>query len=247
MWSFISIVLWTVGFYFLIKKAFLKEEFLISKVEFSEETVSNYEDIELFDFLSKALQGKNYYEFQYFLKGSLLSQAQKITPFLENIDYQLMTGNTLGLDLQFQEPEFRLQIGDKKYGVRETTIEPLLDTMQLGNEKFILYTPQYLSGTTSLSGFFYQISFLDLKGIIDYIQEEMPTMSQLMYFVGSKRFVIFTENQQEIYFDFTSKNDFLKQFEKYHLLQQYYPDKEALQVIDLGALDDTKVIVRKKS
>lgn len=95
MWSFISIVLLVVGFYFLIKKVFLKEEFIISKVEFSEQSIASYEDIELFDFLSKSLQGKNYYEFQYFLKGSLLAKAQQITPFLENIDYQLMTGNTL--------------------------------------------------------------------------------------------------------------------------------------------------------
>jgi hypothetical protein len=79
----------------LFQKIFLKEEYLIAKVEFSENTVATYEDIELFEFLTKSLQGKNYYNFQYFLKGNLFSQAKDLVPFLEKIDYQITSGNVL--------------------------------------------------------------------------------------------------------------------------------------------------------
>ncbi|MBQ7074407.1 hypothetical protein IJM86_05175 [bacterium] len=64
-------------------------------MEFSENTIETYEDIELFEFLTKSLQGKNYYNFQYFLKDNLLSQAKALVPFVENIDYQITSGNIL--------------------------------------------------------------------------------------------------------------------------------------------------------
>lgn len=246
MWTFVTLILLGVWFYFLFQKLFLEEEYLISKVEFSENTIETYEDIELFEFLTKSLQGKNYYNFQYFLKDNLLSQAKALVPFVENIDYQITSGNILWLDLTFQEPAFRILIGDQFYGVRENSIEPLQDSMTLWKESFILYTPQYLSGTTDLSWFFFQISFQDLKEIIEYIQKEIPNFTQLMYFVWSTRFVIFTDTKQEIYFDFKDKNEFLKQFQKYQLIQKYYPEKNNLQVIDLAALDDMKVIIRKR-
>ena len=78
------------------------------------------------------------------------------------------------------------------------------------------------------------------------MQEHIPNMNRFVYLVGSTRLAIFTDAQQVIYFNFRGPDNLQEQFEKYHTLQQYYPNFDSIASIDLGSLDATKVIVKKR-
>ncbi|MDR0369648.1 MAG: hypothetical protein LBH96_03960 [Candidatus Peribacteria bacterium] len=78
------------------------------------------------------------------------------------------------------------------------------------------------------------------------MEENIPNMNRFVYLAGSTRFAIFTDNEQVLYFNFQGKESLTTQFEKYHNLQQHYENFNKLASIDLGSLDETKVIVRKK-
>jgi hypothetical protein len=74
--------------------------------------------------------------------------------------------------------------------------------MNLGSESFIVDTPQYLTGTPNLSGFFHQINLNDFTNILPLIQENIPNMNRFVYLAGSTRFAIFTDNEQVLYLNF---------------------------------------------
>jgi hypothetical protein len=118
--------------------------------------------------------------------------------------------------------------------------------MQLGRDSFIVETPQYLTGTTSLNGFFFEISINNFTNLITVMQQEIPNMTRFVYLAGSSRLAIFTDNEQTLYFNFRNPDNLQEQFDKYHILQQQYANFDTIATMDLGSLDKTKVIVRKK-
>lgn len=242
----VLILLWC-WYRFLFKDFFLKDEFYINNVQFSENTIATYEDLDLLDYITKSLKGKNYYEFQYFLQGNLLQESKEIVPFIDTLSYQLNTGNTIGIDITFKDPLFRVRIWERIFGVRWDQVSSLLlDTMQLGNQTFILETPQYLSWVDSLNGFFHEISVDKMLTVINFVQEEISDFSSLVYFAWSTRFVVNTTNGQEIYFDFQDEEMLEQEFKKYRLLRDYYPEFSSIFAFDLWALDESKVIIRKR-
>jgi hypothetical protein len=176
-----------------------------------------------------------------------LAKIQKEFPFVQAMDFQLETGNTLGIDLKFSEPLFKVKLGEKMFGVRgEYLFFEIQSGMQLGIESFMVDTPRYLTGTTSLSGFFFDVSVQEMMDLINVIQKEIPTMNRFVYLAGSKRFAIFTQTEQTVYINLNDEESLQEQLTKYHMLQQYYPSIQRLATIDLGSLDATKIIVRKK-
>ncbi|MDR3168787.1 MAG: hypothetical protein LBU27_03360 [Candidatus Peribacteria bacterium] len=114
----------------------------------------------------------------------------------------------------------------------------------LGAETFVVDTPQYLTGTTSLSGLFYEIPLETFLKIVPLIHEEIPNIVRFVYLAGSPRLALFTDNGQTLYLTVTTATALQEQFEKYHTLQERYQNFEKLQTIDLGSLDESKVIVR---
>lgn len=68
--------------------------------------------------------------------------------------------------------------------------------------------------------------------MIDFVQTEIPTFKSLVYFAGSTNFLLYTTDNKEIYFNFNNEENLKTQFNKYHLLETYYP-LDTVQVIDL--------------
>jgi hypothetical protein len=219
----------------------------MEKVKWSEQTVATYEDLDLFNIITSAIKGKNYYMLTTFQKESILAQAQAKFPFVQDLHFQLETGNTLGIDVAFKAPLFKVKLGEKLFGIRgENLFFEIQSGMLLGSESFVVDTPKYLTGTTALSGFFFEISITDFMYLIETMQQEIPNMNRFVYLAGSKRLAIFTDDEQTIYFNINDKEHLQEQFQKYHTLQQYYPSLNKIATLDLGSLDTTKVIVRKK-
>jgi hypothetical protein len=113
--SVISAILLTFCIIFLIKGVFFKNEFTMEKVKRSQHTIETYEDIELFNSIVSAIKGKNYYMLNAFQKSRLLANIQVTFPFVQAIHFQLETGHTLGVDLEFIEPLFKVKLGEQQF------------------------------------------------------------------------------------------------------------------------------------
>ena len=86
-WMLIIVIaiLWVV---IIIKNLFFQPEQKIIKIKFSEDTLSTYQDIELFNLISNGVKWKNYYILSS-NKDDLLSKIQKSFPFVWDIQLQL--------------------------------------------------------------------------------------------------------------------------------------------------------------
>jgi len=245
--SVIAIILITFWFIFLVRGVFFKAEFTINHVTRSEQTLQTYEEIELFNLITREVRGSNYYILKNFKKSEVIELAQASYSFITDIQFQLETGNTLGINIDYAQPLFKVKLGETEFWIRwEHAFYEIQSGMTLGHDSFIVETPQYLTGVSTLSGFFYQVRLADFVKIIPMIQEHVPNMSRLVYLAGSTRFAIFTDNGQTLYVNFQGFESLNEQFKKYHNLQHYYADFNRLTTINLWSLDATKVIVRKK-
>jgi len=77
-------------------------------------------------------------------------------------------------------------------------------------------TPSYLTGTTSLAGFFYDVSYDRYTNYLPQIQETFPEMKRFVYLAGSSNFIIFEGNKMI----FLHRDNVAFQLEKYLWLKQ---------------------------
>jgi hypothetical protein len=87
----------------------------MEKVKWSEHTIETYEDIDLFNIIAAEIKGKNYYMLNAFQKNDILAKAQVSFPFVSAIHFQLETGHTLGIDLEFTQPLFKVKLAEKEF------------------------------------------------------------------------------------------------------------------------------------
>lgn len=167
---------------------------------------------------------------------------KKSYPFVESTKLTFQGNQTLKVDITFSEPEFLVKLGDKKFGIWEGGISDELDDQRsLGKTGFIVDTPSYLTGTTSLSGFFYEVDYQRYKDFLPAIQETFPHMNRFVYLAGSASFVIFEENKMI----FLYRDNPLYQLQKLAWLRKYYAEYKDLTTIDLGSLTQEKIVVGK--
>lgn len=153
----------------------------------------------------------------------------------------------LGVDIKFIKPTFIVKLWNKRFGVRdENEFWEIQSNMALWNDVFAIDTPQYLSGIQTLSWFFFEIPLATFKKAIPLVQESFPNMVRFVYLAGSPRVAIFTEDEQVLYISLLSSELFDTQVWKYELLREYYSGFNQVATMDLWALDENKVIIRKK-
>lgn len=227
---------------FILKGTRYNPAYLIKKIEYSDTTRKNYGNTELFVLASKFLRGKYYNTLRVNWDKQLSDRVKKSYPFVESTKLTFQGNQTLKVDITFSEPEFLIKLGNKKFGIWEGGISDELDDQRsLGKTGFIVDTPSYLTGTTSLSGFFYEVNYQRYKDFLPAIQEAFPHMNRFVYLAGSPNFVIFEENKMI----FLYRDNPLYQLQKLAWLRKYYADYKALTTIDLGSLTQEKIVVGK--
>ena len=227
---------------FLLKGTRYNPAYLIKKIEYSDETRKNYGNTELFVLASKFLRGKYYNTLRVNWDKQLTDRVKKSYPFVESTKLTFQGNQTLKVDITFSEPEFLVKLGDKKFGIWESGISDELDDQRsLGKTGFIVDTPSYLTGTNSLSGFFYEVDYQRYKDFLPAIQEAFPHMNRFVYLAGSASFVIFEENKMI----FLYRDNPLYQLQKLAWLRKYYAEYKDLTTIDLGSLTQEKIVVGK--
>ena len=130
------IVIWTL---LLIKNLFFQSNQKITKIKFSEDTLSTYQDIELFNLISEEVKWKNYYMLSSD-KSALLAKIQNKFPFVWAIELQLEPKE----EVEIKEPDtitiaiqLPLELPIKSYQENQT-IFPLKKSLLDSNDWWIL-------------------------------------------------------------------------------------------------------------
>ena len=114
---------------------------------------------------------------------------------------------------------------------------------------FVVETPMYLSWTTNLDWFFFDLNLSDFMQITSLAKEEFwNTMKRFVYLAGSTRFAIFTTDDKTLYFNFPEWSNIEEQWNsqitKYRILKEKYPKFNSIRTIDLWALEKNKTIIK---
>lgn len=225
---------------FLLKGTRYNPAYLIQEIEYSTETRQKYENTELFVLASKFLRGKYYNTLRVGWESQLLDWVRKEYPFVRNVKLNFLWNQKVSVDFDYDEPNFLVQIGEKKFGIWKAGMAYELESSRaLGQGAFLVDTPWYLSGTTSLSGFFYEVEYNRYLEYLPAIQEAFPNMTRFVYLAGSPSFVVFQDEKMI----FLYRDNLLEQLQKHAWLKKYYSDYDKLTTIDLWSLTQEKVIV----
>ena len=113
---------------------------------------------------------------------------------------------------------------------------------------FVIDTPMYLSGTTNIDWFFFEISLPEFIQISSLARETFPDMKRFVYLAWSTRIAIFTPDDKTLYFNFPKWSPIEDQrniqVQKYNILKEKYHSFKDVRTIDLGALENDKVIIK---
>lgn len=241
-WGLIGLIilLTSVLIVFLLRGTRYNPTYLIKTIEYSQETRAKYWNTELFVLASKFLRGKYYNTLRIGGDGKLLERVRQEYPFTKSAHITFLGNQKVKVDFDFYSPEFLVKLWEKKFGVRgNNNAEELNPSRSLGKTGFVIDTPWYLSGTSSLSGFFYEVDFTRYKNNLPKIQEAFPKMKRFVYLAWSQNFVVFEENKMIFLF----KEELEHQLQKFARLKGYYSGYNALTTVDLGSLTQDKVIV----
>lgn len=189
------------------------------------------------------------------LAGAQLIQAQ--FPIKSSL---MDEWGTLWVQLQYYEPKVLVQLNDKKYAIwDENTYVELKEGMLLWirvpteddpnpEQLLTIETPMYLSGTNSLSGFFFDVNLSDMIQILYLAHETFPDMKRFVYLAGSTRFAIFTSDDKTLYFNFPKWGSIEEQrnlqVSKYDILKERYDKFSSVWTIDLWSLENNKAIIK---
>lgn len=225
---------------FLLKGTWYNPSFLIQEIEYPAETRQKYENTELFVLASKFLRGKYYNTLRVGGESQLLEWVRKEYPFVRDVKLTFLGNQKVSVAFEYTEPDFLVKLGEKKFGVWEAGFfSELHSNRSLGQSWFLVDTPWYLSGTTSLSGFFYEVEYNRYRQYLPAIQEAFPRMTRFVYLAGSPSFVVFEDGKMI----FLYRDEPLHQLQKLAWLQKYYDNYDKLTTIDLWSLTQEKVVV----
>ena len=148
-----------------------------------------------------------------------------------------------------------LKINDKEFAVfDENTYVELKEWMLLWirdpeeEPLFMIESPQYLTWTSDLNWFFFEVSLPKMLKIISLAKNEFwNSMVRFVYLAWSSRFAIFTNDDKTLYFNFPEWWNVDQQREtqifKYNVLKERYQNFAKIEKLDLGALEENKTII----
>ena len=238
----IAIVILILLWLFLLKGTWYNPNYLIQNITYSPETRAQYENTELFVLASKYLRGQYVNTIQLWEKGQILSKIKEQYPFVRDMKIQYEKPQSIKVDFSFNYPKFRVKIGDKYWGIWDAKInEELKSSRALAQTGVTIDTPAYLSGTDTLTGFFYEVGFDRFEQNIPKIKQTFTGIERFVYLAGSPNFIVF-ENGKTIYLH---RDNLDYQLQKYKRLKNNYKNFAGVYEIDLGSQTQNRVIIKE--
>lgn len=163
---------------------------------------------------------------------------------------------TLWIELLYYDPIVLIQLNDKRFAIwNDSTYVEIKEWMLLWIRNpdeeplFLIESPQYLTWTTNLGWFFFEISLPKMLEIISLAKEEFwHNMLRFVYLAWSTRFAIFTSDQKTLYFNFPDwwniEDQRNSQIFKYNTLREKYDKRGNIDKIDLWSLENNKTIIQ---
>ena len=248
IWTVVIVFALLYGIIFLFKHTLFVPAYIISTIQYDSGSVQQLDDPYLYRAISTQLRGEN----QYVLKRnkkSILANIQKKFPIVSDLIMTYVARNTLSVEVSFSPPDMMIKNQGLTFGVYEDYIFPIYSgnliwsqgTGQAGQT--ILHLPLYASGLTNIDGLFYKQSAKQIKQQIEIIAPAFPTAKMIAYLPGGERTVVIIPDGKRIFIN--NLSDIASQIKSFELLKKYYPEYNSLREIDLGSLEQDKVIVKR--
>ncbi len=228
----------------MFQATILSSDYIIKTVRYDSGSVSLFDEPELYSFISRSLQGRNYHMIKIFWQRALFSEINQEFPMVESIDLFFLEKNTAAVSLQFYDPIMVLIVDENKFAVYDALhIVPLYKHNTLWQDVLHVNLANYISDVYDLDGIFFKIDPLLLYEQIMLLDEYLQKPYELLYFPGAEKSRITAADWKILYFNHLGSIP--NQLRKIDMLKKYYSDFDNLRQMDLWSLDDHTVIVRK--
>ncbi len=235
-------IYWT---FFLLKSTIFNSQYTIKRVQYTLWDTSWYDDPYLYKRISNRVKWENYSIVKMYI-SRVLADVQSAYPMVSDITIEYMSPNTVRAKLSFIPIDMIIRNQNMRYGLIGTKILPIYSGNKIAQGIRVLDLPSYMSGIQSLSGLFYRQSATGLIQQIDVLYQWFPWLgsgtNHIEYLPGGERSIVYIDNKK---FYINNLSDIPNQIRNYQLLKKYYKDYPLLEDIDLGSLEEDKIIVRK--
>ncbi len=244
----VTLALYLVGFLvaFLIvvllgRATLFANKYTIKKVTYDAESLAVYDDPIVYQAVSSAFSGKNYFMTKWFGKEELKATVQEQFPLVSSIRFNQQTGSSVYARLEFYQPTLVFLVPpDRKVAVYAHDLYPLVSWNTLGSSSPIVNLPRYTTWFDNLYGILFKIPETVLLQRIQTIENTLGAeyINDMTYLPGGEKLFL-TYKGKEVYFHLTK--DINLQLAKLVDLETYYTDFAIAETIDLGSVDDSIV------
>lgn len=241
--SLVVIVLLAIVFLVVLtlQKTVFSYENTIQTVSFTDESIQRYNDPYVYKALQDALEWMNYYYYRFLGKGFALDEVQHQFPFVQDIEIVYMNAGFMKLHVSYEEPHMVIENTPYRWGIYGDIWYPLFSWNTLWSWQRVLYFPQYLTGTSTLSGLFFPLSASRITQHFHAIRDNVPDVEKVVYLAWGEKMAVllawgkrvFVNNRKDIYPQLIKLSVFQSHFKAMSTGLMY----ENIGQIDVGSLD----------
>lgn len=240
---FILVVIFTYWLFFIINNTIFKDENYIEQITYSKASVDNYDNPYLYKMISELIKYENYFVVSKLRKSDISDQIKNNFPLVQDITIIQPDKYTASVKIEFYKPDIIIKLGERQFGVVGEYNFEIFSGNKIWNNIFFVELPEYASGIDTLDWLFFDIQERQFIRDMDIISQGFPAAKRIVYLPWSSRTVVFITNNKRVYLN--NKNSLTWQIENYNLLQRHYDQADWLRIIDLGSLENDKIIVRQ--
>lgn len=232
------ITVWTA---LVLKKTIFAPRYTLDTLLYNPETVSTYNNPEIYEFLNQELLGKNIYKLKRWWKEPILSATKEIFPIVDNFKIALEGNWVWYVTVSYHEPTLVFLLPEqRRYAAYQNDLYSLWTGDWLWYTSPIIELPRYTDWLENIDGIFYQISEERLHETYQIITNTLwpKNIWEFIYLPwGQKIFLSYKEKRLYIH----ANKDVNLQLAKLIDLENYYEWFNNIGTIDLWSVDDSIV------
>lgn len=241
IWAIFGIFALIYGGFLLLRNTIFDTQYTIKRVVYDSGDIQRYDEPYMYRRISDWIKNENYYVVKRY-KQRVLDDIQSTYPMVIDFMVTYVSTNTVAVKLTFKPIDLVIKNQTGRFAVVDNIMLPIYSGNHIWDNIKSIRLPEYLSGSTTVSGIFFRISAKDLAQQIDLLYQWFSWFHSMEYLPGGERTVIYLEGKK-LYIN--NLWDIQNQIKNHELLKKYYKEYAQLEEIDLWSLEQDKVIVRK--
>lgn len=226
---------------YLLRITILAPEYTIKQVNYDPASIQEYDDPYLYKAISNVTKERNYYILRYFKQGYITHKIKQEFPIVKDIAIQYDDQYTLWVTVSFEKPQIRLIYKELTFGLYNDYIFQLYSGNTIWNDILDIEFPEYIWEIQNFDGLFFKVKANQFTEQMYLLNDAFPDRERLVYLPWSQRTLIVLKDGKRLYIN--NLWDLKKQIKNYDLLTKYYDGYKDLYEIDLGSLEEDKIIV----